>query len=1570
MKKISAVLLISMLLLVTFLCIYRSEPLIKSKANLSSYGKKKAYAEKPNAEYKPIVKARAVWADPTFEYRRAITITETAGVTLPPESFPIEIYVTFDPPAYFESQTSHSIRLYKELMEVPIQIYNISWYDYSQKLIRSATIAFYCDPQASQSTIYYLYWSDEPTSSVSYNPYVSYLIRSTGYVFTTDMYEVETRDDLGGKIYRISFGGLDIIHGNDEYMDKSAHFSPIFDPVYSIAKVNNASDLALNGHYMGYITDTSSHDSPIITIAGPIFVEYQVKNIALQQEGTVIGYADVTYRFYRYFFIVQEKIRFAGSVSGELWMSGWHVDQDDSQGTGVFDIVYMDTGSINGYTYPYILQDVEAVDDADVSYDSNSGQTTTWTKFYVFNSTWRFGLGYLYLNSDFYQVSISSVDSYWINEGSSDDWTYKTYGYGSTDNPAEFDWYFYVIAGRKVVLDYYFYIGNPSGIWPFEDASMQLTIYDPNGNPVTLYDLYGNQIGTTWYWEWPGGEPYQEEDYFVFNAQITGYYRLHIIYDDAEDGSADNMYWEATYYYLTSSNQFIFDDYLLWGYRIKISAIQGGYVDLNYSIIPWENNSESWYMDISSELQTPPLVDISDVVEQYHSYVTIKVIDKDHNPIPGVYVNLNGTYDYSGYTNNTGEITFKVERDFYVVNVNFTSGNFTYENITYLSIDTSNYSADKFVNYTFIMDVVKLVLKFVAADNVTTIQGAKLVLSNPSYGNATLESNLEGYATIYIRPETWWIGHLEAAYPGFKYDNFTLKDSLTGDTIAENVDGEKGIEIDMLRYHNLIIVDLLMKKVKPTSKFEIYYGSPAQSVQWSSTLSWLIKWVDQFDSALDLSVDGNETTDYFMWELRYASTDEIVISNDGTPVKYYYTPSNVSLCIDYSNGVPLYKISLNTSILQADKTYYIVIDGYINIRQKPPQLYLFFDVNSIPTVNTLDVSTEVYWNETLDVKFYIWDSDGNPLSGAYVELTLYDEYMNIVNKTRMPESQTGVYTLMLKCSFPPGHYYLYISYSKPNYSPGYVPTKDIFVLNRPTTLRTVGIEPTPIESSEDLVKVYWGDYTLCLSFEYLDLLKLTSILDSSISAKVYKIIPQGNVLMYSPTLIYNAASQTYDAELNISSMDVGVYALSVEFSKINYESQKTSITVIVEKRPTNIVLGSDYITSYYGEPTSATFYLEDLLSRRPVTLSNNDVSVRVRDLTRGTTVDALVTILSNGTCVIYYPSNLMPSKYVTKIQISKPNYQEISKELYLEVKERPTYIASNRRSVSVVWGDEVLVYFWYIDMINGSPIYAENISVKIIGKSNLVIPIAVSLQLSLYQGSIAYVLRFNSSLLKAGETYDVYVWFDRRYYEEKSLVIKLTVNPIALKIYYSEEVAVYKNPIDSSGKLSYSFELHDVSEGHNEKPFRADEVRYELLGGYKVLASGTANYSDGRYSFNIDVTKLEVGSYRLRIYIVAGNATITNAKGGIVNVLVKVDYFGGSVELFGRKMPVLVVVPSLVGVFLALGGGIYYLWIYVHIPWEVKYLSRLIKLVKGGYKEFEPVDRTEDINKIALELMK
>ena len=1555
MKKISAVLLISMLLLVTFLCIYRSEPLIKSKANLSSYGKKKAYAEKPNAEYKPIVKARAVWADPTFEYRRAITITETAGVTLPPESFPIEIYVTFDPPAYFESQTSHSIRLYRGLTEIPIQIYNVSWYDYSQKLIKGATIAFYADLQASTSTTYYLYWSDKPTTQVSYPKCVSYTLLSTGYVFSTDMYDVETKNDLGGKIYRISMGGIDIIHGSDDYMDKSAHFTPIYNPIYSDATIGSAPVLALNGHYMGGISDNSNHQQPQITIAGPIFVEYKVEDVALMQGDTTIAYADITYRFYKYFFVVKEEIKFASSISGEIWIGGWHVDQDDGDGAGVFDFVYMDTDSINGYSYPYNMSYVESQDYADVAYSSSTGSKTIWTRFYVFNSTWRFGLGYLLMSHNAYQVNITDMDSYWINEGSSNDWTIPFSASGSLDTDGSDSWSFYVMAGRRVYVSYHFTIADRFGI--ADDANIDVWIEDPNGNVVP-----GQYYSS--------GEPAPEEATisFDFVASITGWYRLVFDYDSADDFgfNDDRMWWDSYMLYLTSNSYFIYDDYLLWSNRIQLTASTDSMISEKYSIIPWYNESSDWYNLIASEISNPPQKSISSIVEQYYSFVTIKVLDKDHKPIPNANVYLDGVNDYNGSTDSNGEVTFKVERDYYVVNVNLTSKNLTYTNTTTLSI-SQDFSLDKHVNYTFVMDVVKLSVKFVAADNVTILQGAKLVLSHSLYGNVSLTSDLEGRDSVYLRPATWWVGKLEAAYPGTLYDNFTILDALTEDPIVQNV---KETTIDVLRYHSWVLIDHMANETKPSSKFEIYYGSPAQSVQWGTTLTWLIKWVDQFGSELDLSIDGNETTDFFSWEVRDSSTDEVVTLSDGSRLRYYYTPSNVSACMDYSNDIPLYKISLNTSLLSADKTYYIVVDGYINIRQKPPMMYLFFDVDSIPTVNTLDAPTQVYWNETLDVTFYIWDSSGNPLSGANVELTLYDESMSVINQTMMPETQVGVYTLTLKCSFPPGHYYLQISYSKPNYASGYVPTKDIFVLSRPTALRLTGFSPMPIASSSEFVKVYWGNYTLRLSFEYLDSLRLTSVLESSIDAKVYRITPQGNVLMYSPTFIYNATSQTYDAELNISNMDVGVYALSVEFSKINYESQKTSITVIVEKRPTNIVLGSDYITSYYGEPTSATFYLEDLLSRRPVTLSNNDVSVRVRDLTRGTTVDALVTILSNGTCTIYYPSNLMPSKYVTKIQISKPNYQEISKELYLEVKERPTYIASNRRSVSVVWGDEVLVYFWYIDMINGSPIYAENMSVKIIGKSNFVIPIAVSLQLSLYQGSIAYVLRFNSSLLRSGETYDVYVWFDRRYYEEKSLVIKLTVNPIALKIYYSEEVTVYKNPIDSSGKLYYSFELRDVSEGHNEKPFRADEVRYELLGGYKVLASGTANYSDGRYSFNIDVTKLEVGSYRLRIYIVAGNATITNAKGGIVNVLVKVDYFGGSVELFGRKMPVLVVVPSLVGVFLALGGGIYYLWIYVHIPWEVKYLNRLIKLVKGGYKEFEPVDRTEDINKIALELMK
>lgn len=1524
-----------------------------SNKSINMFSAPKPYSSDSAFNSNPIFKSRADWANTSFEFRRAITVTERAGITLPPASYPVEIHVTFDPPAFFDSQVYHSIRLYDGFTEVPIQIYDYSWYDYSSRLISEANIAFYADLSASQSKTYYLYWSSEPVSQVNYSPAVSYSTTSTGYVFTTDIYTVETRNDFGGKIYRITLAGVDVVHGSeDEYMDKSAHFSPIFNPTYSAASKGSVQLLALNGHYMGGISDNSNHDQPQITIAGPIFVEYKVSNLAIMQGDTVIAHADVTYRFYKYFFKVQEKIEFGGSVSGEFWIGGWHVDQDDGSGTGVFDVVYMNQESLNGYSYPRTLQNVETYDDADVSLDTG-GSRTVWTRFYVFNSTWRFGLGYLYLNYDAYQVSISQADSIWMNEGSSDDWSAPQSASGSRGSDGSGGWSFYVMAGRRVYVYYRFHIDDPLGFW--DDADISVVIKDPYGSVVPGQSYYS-------------GEPAPRDGAisFDFVASYTGWYRLEFDYDSADDWGTndDDMWWSSYMIYLTSSGYAIADDYLLWGNRVQVSSTPGGYLEMDYNMIPWSGYDASWYNDFCSEMSDPPSTAVSGTVEQYYSFVSINVVDKDNKPIRNASVYLDGTRDYNGYTDSNGQITFKVERDFYFVSVQFSSMNFTYTNSTTISI-SYDYSLDKNIEYTFVMDVVKLSIKFVAADNVTTLQGAKIVLSNVNYGSVNLTSDLEGMASVYLRPAVWWVGKLEAAYPGVMYDNFTIINALTGDPIVENVNETN---IDVNAYHSWVIVDHMAKEVKPTSRFEIHYGSPAQSVYWGRSLMWRIKWVDQFGSALDLS-QGNKTTDYFSWEIRYASSDEPVIIN-GVELSYYYTPTNASLVVYYDNGVPVYEIKLNTSMLSADETYYIVIDGYMDIRQKPPLMYLFFDVNSIPTVNTLDVASQVYWNESLDIEFYIWDSGGNPLSGADVTMKLYDESNAVVYTTRVPETSLGVYTLTLHCSFAPGHYYLYIEYSKPNYAPGYVPMRDVFVLERPTRLQLQDINPTPIESSEEYIKVYWGNYSIELSFEYMDLLKFLGVLDCDVSASLSKITPQGNMLIASPTLSYNGSTQTYDAIIDIGSLDVGTYVFHVEFFKQNYISQSKTVTIIVEERPVNIVLGSDYITSYYGQSVIARFYVEDVLNSEVLKIARSDFSVRVRELESSTAVNISAIVFDNGTVAIYYPSNLAPSKYVTSIIVSKHNYQTDSREFYLEVKERPTYITTTKKYIKVTWGDEVSLYMWYVDMLNGSSIYAENYSVRIIGKSNVPLPLDIDLQISIYQGSVAYVLKFNSSLLSAGETYDIYVWFDRSYYEENSAIVKLYVEPISLKVYYDEEVSVYKNPIDSSGRLEYSFELKDISEGHGNRTFSADAVRYELIGSYKVLMSGTLKLnSDGKYVLSLDVSKLDVGSYRLKIYITVSNATITNAKGGIISVLMKVDYFGGSVELLGKKMPVLIVVPALIGLFLLIGIGLYYLWVYVHIPWEVKYINRLIKLIENGERTFEAVDRAAEIERIAYDLM-
>ena len=1252
---------------------------------------------------------------------------------------------------------------------------------------------------------------------------------------------------------------------------------------------------------------------------------------------------------------MEEKLRFPSSSSGKFWIGGWHVDQDDESSNGQFDQIYMNANSINGYSYPYSLTNIESTDNADAS---QSG--TMWTRFYVFNSTKYFGLGYVYLDSMISSVTLNSFDSYWINEGSSNDWTYFFSDSGSLDSDGGDRFYFYIMAGRKVEVVFNFHINDPLGFW--DDAEISVAIYDPSGSQVPGQYYYS-------------GEPAPQDGQVVFDfdASSTGWYYLDFDYDSAEDWGTndDRMSWSSYMVYLTSDYSYIYDDYLLWGNRFDIDASAGGQIDVEYAMIPWYGYGEDWYNNLAGHLESSPTIDLSSDVEQYYSEVTVYVKDSDGKPVENVFVSLDGSSSYNGTTNKYGYVTFTVERGSYTCTAKVVSNGLEYTNITSISI-SYDYLYDKYVEYVFVMDIVKLSIKFLAADEITTIQGAKLVLTSTSYGSViNITSDLEAMAEVYIRPDVWHVSNLEYAYPGSYYDNFSLKDVITEEYINDinglPVANVSEADINISCGQSWMLIDHMAEDVKPASKFELYYGSLAQTVQWGRVLEWQIKWVDQYGKFVDLR-DGNISEgDYFMWELRYADNDSLVYLY-GAPLRKYYTPSNVSMCINDTSSGPVYVVLINTSILSADVTYYIVIDGIINFLQKPQQLYLFINLESIPTISSLDIASEVYWNETLDVKLYIWDSEGNPLSGASVKLEIYDSYQQVVYSSNILETDAGLYATSLKCNFAPGRYYVKVSYSKQNYAPGYVPMRDLFIMERPTMLQFTGINPSPIEFSFGFIKMYWGNYYVGFGFEFSDGISFAIMNDITAVANLYEITPNGSMPVLSVEAVYNSTLEEYWFFMNLSDLNVGSYRLEVEFSKTNYETQRFETTIVIIERPTSINLASDYIVGYYNELVSARFYLEDMINRSAVKLSSDDLNVRVRDIESGIAINVSIATYSNGTCIIYFPQTLNPSKYFVRISIDKQNYQKATKEFYVEIKDRPTYASSTSKYSEVIWGDYATFYFWYVDTLVGKLIEDAQTEVRVLDSMGNEI-LSLPLVLAYYQGNEMFILKFNTSVLRSEETYDIVVEFSKENFESKELIVKLYVNPLLLDVEYDESITILKNPITNEAKTRISIKLYDVSKGHEKHEYRAEKVRYILYSSVgQNITAGEFTYIEGEYYAEIDLTNVHVGTYVLEVSFILRNASLSG-ESNIIYIKINLDYWGGTVEILGRKYPTVLVIPILTAIFLLVGTGLYYAWVLIHIPWEIKYINQLLKKLRKGETEFEAVERDPEVLEVARSLL-
>ena len=1520
-------------------------------------------------------RSTAYWPDSSLKYRMKVTISETDGIAR--YHIPVEFYMSFNPPAYYENINHHSVRIYTYdgSQELVCQVYNVSWYDYSNNLISGAYITIILESLSSGASVdIYVYWSDEEIGYTNYANDVSFQSIGNGYRFTTSAYVVTTNNNYGGKIYSIQVGGATVTQGPYDEYTKPAHFTPVvfIGGAYGTGyTINGVELLRYNAHYyFAWATcNNPNYDSAEITIGGPIFIEYRVKNLQLIAGSNVVGLVNITYRFYRDFIVTKEAVKFTAQLSNiELWMGGWEVDQEDLN--RVFKQVYADISGV-AYSYPVNLTDYAQIPGRIYYYEDTLDKTSTnsvWSRFSVYNPDNRFGLGTSFLGLSIQNIGNVDYDSYWINEASITDYYYGAYiGYftcGDHKTGGDSDgWvYFYYDVERtyNFLLDY-------------EDVGGEDEI---DYIEFKLYEGGGAQVG---YYYWDGDGSSENPGYIdVYWTNLDGtqanygawdiYWRCEATgwWDDDVD------VWVDVYSLMTSiSGGYAYDNYLLWTNRIRGNVDANSYSMIKQCLIPWGDDYESYFESKSAQVSGNIGVSISGVLEVYYYKLVINVVDYESKVISDAYVrieDINGLLIDEGYTGSNGSVSFMLDRSWVsvYVNVSIDGPDNKYINRTLVGIPLDYVEVSKTIDIKF--RVVRVYLKFLDAEKSTTIQNALLKLIGTESHNVT--SDVRGEASFYLKVGVWQVGPLYYTYTTTS-DNFTLIDQMTG-TYVKDVNGDDVYNISYASINisgavSWIVWDHQAKEVKPTSEFSIYYGSIAQSIQWGEYVYWKIRWRDELGRQIDIA-ESNTTSDWIAWGVYYSNNDSLVIDQYGQYMYYRYTYENVSNIRSVEDGKVLYRISIDTSTLIAGIGYYIKVEGNISSVQIPPPLYLFLDVDKIPTISSLEFSSEVYWGEAIYINLYVWDSNGTPLSDVNTRLIIYDEIYNVMLDTPLIEGD-NVYMYEVRCSFLPGHYIIDISYDKPNYVGGHI-QRDIHIKVRPMQISIAKISPLPKKQSSTLIEAYWGEFNMTIGLNLTDSLNSSVIGDANAICELYRMETMGAVLISRFEMPFNDTAGLYEFSIDVYGLGVGSYYFVVTFSRDCYVEKTIKTAVIILERGIDIDISRDIIEGYYNETLIQRFYVVDNLSSEFLKLSSNEVSIYTKDKYSNRTVNTTLVIYQNGTCQIIYPQDIIPGEYKTKISVYKENYQSKSIEFDVKVHPRPLDVSTYEEAFSIVWGDFRNIYFKVRDDVDKRYIYVDYTDVVVVDSFGRIVYRTILLP-TIHGGVLSYVLGIDSSIFRSDESYDIHVGFYKRYYDNTTITIKMNVDPILVKAEYSKDITCRKNPFTNEGKVDVSIVLKDVSPGHGESPYQTDLVYYKIYNsGGDTVGEGKFDYEgDGIYSSTVDCKGLDIGTYRMEIYVDLHNATLVEVAEGKIVVILKVDYWGGTVEILGRLYPTAIVVPIMVAIFLSIGVAAYYAWLYIHLPWEVKYINRILKMLDKGVREFGVVDRDEEIEGVLRVLL-
>ena len=611
------------------------------------------------------------------------------------------------------------------------------------------------------------------------------------------------------------------------------------------------------------------------------------------------------------------------------------------------------------------------------------------------------------------------------------------------------------------------------------------------------------------------------------------------------------------------------------------------------------------------------------------------------------------------------------------------------------------------------------------------------------------------------------------------------------------------------------------------------------------------------------------------------------------------------------------------------------------------------------TLNILPISTKlvpnsfeyrVYYGENITMMIFYATMENVPIENANFTIEIpgvasfsYDwDY----NRT------SGWYVFIIpsnQSAFNIGAYVVNIEFNKTHYSPQSISVK-LVIEEIPTRI---------VPSTTEIVVYYGENVSFYVTYETLD---GASIIDANVNLEIvdYASIPY--IIYYNDSL--NAYVFTFNT--TEAGLAEGYYTIRVTALKTYYEPQEITIELTIKPIGT-LVLYVDTYTMYVDENLTIPITYYDEVN--DVYIGDANLNYEVRNLS-GVTMMSGSIISENGTYIIYIEAmELPPGTYLITFNVTKEHYVPRVGQITLTVKKVAISIAYDE-TLNMTWSENRTILFNIISERGEKP---EGIAINAtLYDESLTI---VTTLPCIDQGDGTYSVSVDSWNLTPGSTYYLYVYFGSDIYAEEDAIVTIYVDYLEIYLRYEEtSYSVEKNPITGGAASTITIGIFY----ENGLPVSNAGVIYELICGGEVIETGyleeyDPEMSPGKYRVTIKWDDKSPDTYILRIRIeslyirgkrVDASNVIKPVTLGVhrdLEISFNVDYPFGTITIFGRKMPVVIVVPVLVAV---IGGGVFlayrwYLW-YV-LPWEVKELIRILNNIEKGIWTYEAPERSQYI---------